>query len=71
MSLSMLQKYHHQAVLSDKTQLYWYQKKHSMLIKQLMYGKILLVKSLLLELNWIMILKRQPKKMHLVVATIG
>lgn len=51
MSLSMLQKYHHQAVLSDKTQLYWYQKKHSMLIKQLMYGKILLVKSLLLEQN--------------------
>ena len=38
--------------------------KHSMLIKQQMYGKKILTKSLLLELNLIMMLKQQPKTMH-------
>lgn len=38
--------------------------KHSMLIKQQMYGKKILTKSLLLELNLIMMLKQQPKTMR-------
>ena len=51
-------------VVSKTILLFPFQMKHSMLIKQQMYGKKILTKSLLLELNLIMMLKQQPKTMH-------